>query len=52
MNALVFLLTEQTRCATKLGVFGAICVRMERSIRERVCIVEKTLKIFEFSANV
>jgi len=26
MNALVFLLSEQTRCATKLGVFGAMCV--------------------------
>jgi hypothetical protein len=46
MNALAFSLTEQTRRATKLGVFGRdTCVRVERSddarsdgIRERLCV--------------
>ena len=60
MNALAFLLTEQTRRATKLGVFGAIRVRVERSddarsdgIRERLCVVwRRLLKIFEFSASM
>ena len=54
MNALVFLLTEQTRRATKLGVFGAIRVRVERSDDARsmvysrafVCSVEKALENF------